>query len=84
MNLIVDNYYDPKITIALKKLFQDSLFIETSVEGQKVYDLYASKIQKNKKLYLINNQTPIFKDLYQNPLSNTLKLVFDFLKFKNH
>lgn len=40
-DIVIDNFYHSKIITTLKKIFNDSLIIETSVEGQKIYDVFA-------------------------------------------
>lgn len=76
-DIVIDNFYHSKIVSTFKKIFNDSLMIETSVEGQMIYDIFAYDIRKHKKKYLTNYQLPAFKDFYQHPKAKTFKLVVD-------
>ncbi len=64
-SIIVDNLYGSKFINTLEFLFRNSLFIESSVEGQKMYDIYQENVQKMKKLYFINKKNSTFKDYYR-------------------
>ncbi len=72
LKIATDGFYHKKLMNHLKTLISNSVFISTSVEGEKLYDL-GSAHHKIQNLHLINQIRP-FKDYYRlNPTQNYIK-----------
>ncbi len=63
--IVAEGLYSSKFIHSFKNLIADSIFIETSVQGDIFYDLAATNSLKIKKIHLNTRKTLSFKDYYK-------------------
>ena len=65
LKIVTDGFYHKKFIKNLKTLISNSIFIQSSVEGQKIYDIGGYNHLKIKNFHLMSHKIYAFKDYYK-------------------